>query len=105
MSGIQTVISYFDLYPLIGVKYLDYLDFKVTFSPPVERAGAHLTETGQEIIRFHKGNINKTHSHIAWDHLSNFLYLSLIFYIIVIVSSYCPRRLNFSCNKDTVQRL
>jgi hypothetical protein len=70
MSGVQTVISYFDLYPLMGVKYLDYLDFKEAFS--LIKQGAHLTEAVRLTISSIKGNINRSRTHITWDHLSNF---------------------------------
>lgn len=70
MSGVQTVIAYFDLYPLMGVKHLDYLDFKAAFS--LIKQGAHLTEAGRLTISSYKGNMNKSRTHITWNHLSNF---------------------------------
>jgi hypothetical protein len=70
LSGVQTVIDYFDSYPLMGVKYLDYLDFKAAFS--LIKQGAHLTDAGRLTISSIKGNINKARTHRTWDHLSNF---------------------------------
>jgi len=32
LSGVQTVTDYFDLFPLMGTKYLDYLNFKAAFT-------------------------------------------------------------------------
>jgi len=68
--GIQAVINYFDVFPLIGVKYLDYLDFRSAFT--LIQQGEHLNDSGQLIISSLKASINKSRTQISWEHLSNF---------------------------------
>lgn len=69
-SGIQAVIAYFSVYPLMGVKHLDYLNFKAAFD--LIDQGLHLTPEGQSTIRDLKGSMNKARTTFTWDHLSNF---------------------------------
>jgi len=70
LFGVQTVLNYFDLYPLMGVKFLDYLDFKTSFN--LIKQNEHLTERGQFAITNLKGSMNRSRTRTTWGHLFDF---------------------------------
>lgn len=62
------VTSYFDKYPLMTSKYLDYISFVKAF----DYLGRRLTD--KEIIEVQsiKNSMNTNRKHFNWDHLQNF---------------------------------
>lgn len=69
-TTVKQLIKYFEYFPLMGSKYLDYLDFK-TVNELIEQ-NAHLTESGQLTIRSIKNKMNKVRTEYTWNHLDNF---------------------------------
>lgn len=53
----------------MGVKYLDYLDFKTVYE--LIKQNAHLTESGKFIIRNLKNQMNRARTQYIWGHLSD----------------------------------
>jgi hypothetical protein len=56
----EKIIPFFDKYPLVGVKRLDYLDFVKVAELMKEKA--HLTAEGLEQIRVIKAGMNRGRS-------------------------------------------
>lgn len=53
---LSKVIDYFNKYPLMGVKGLDFKDFSTVYSIILSKN--HLTDSGREIIKSIVANIN-----------------------------------------------
>ena len=65
-NSLNKVIEYFDKYPLLSSKYLDYLDFcKVKNLQDSKKLTSSYIATAQKI----RENFNKTRSTFTWNHL------------------------------------
>ena len=62
------IINYFDKYPLLSSKYLDYLSFKELIKLQNENS---VTATYLETAVKTRKNFNKTRTTYNWDHLKN----------------------------------
>lgn len=59
----NNLFPFFDAYPLLSVKSLDYADFKRVHAPPMGgEARAHLTTTGLDEIRTIQAGMNRARS-------------------------------------------
>jgi hypothetical protein len=57
IDKLKTVVDYFSKYPLLGTKYLDYIDWRKAYFLILSKD--HLTEAGRLRIRLIKSNMNK----------------------------------------------
>jgi hypothetical protein len=62
--------NYLSVYPLFGIKYLDYIDWLKVLS--LFKNGEHKNKTGIEKLNFIKLNMNDKRTIFIWDHLKNF---------------------------------
>lgn len=69
-KGVKELINYFENFPLMGSKYLDYLNFKSVYE--LIEQNAHLTESGKLKIYELKSKMNKARIEYTWNHLDNF---------------------------------
>lgn len=67
---VPIVINYFNSFPLMSSKYLDYQDWKEVYDMILTKD--HLTEDGRIKIKFIKMKMNDNRVSISWDHLNNF---------------------------------
>ena len=64
------VIEYFDKFPLLSSKYLDYVDWKTIHN--MQEKKLHLTVKGVKICEEIKQNMNSKRNKFSWKHLNNF---------------------------------
>jgi len=69
-KGVKEIINYFEKFPLIGSKYLDYSNFKSVYKL-IEQKN-HFTESGVLEASLNKKQINNARTKYTWDHLINF---------------------------------
>ena len=63
----KILIDYFNKYPLLSSKYLDYLEWKYSFNLILNKE--HKTEQGIETILAAKNKMNDKRTNFNWDHL------------------------------------
>jgi hypothetical protein len=68
--SLETLIKYFNKYPLYSSKYLDYKDWeKVAY---LILNNEHYTDEGIKIVEFIRRRMNTKRTEFKWDHLKNF---------------------------------
>jgi hypothetical protein len=60
LQDLNTIISLFNKYPIVGIKYLDYLDFVKAVE--LLNNKSHLTEEGLNQLQILKDNMNRGRS-------------------------------------------
>jgi hypothetical protein len=56
---LDKIIPFCEKYPIVGVKGLDFADFKKKKAAEIMKVGGHLTKDGLEQIRIIKAGVNK----------------------------------------------
>ena len=69
------VIKYFETYPLLSSKYLNYIDWKTIHHLQEEKL--HLTPEGLKLCEKIKQDYNINRKTFSWDHLKNNIYLQI----------------------------
>ena len=67
-KGVKELINYFSTFPLMGSKYLDFLDFRSVYE--LIDQNIHLTESGRLEIYNLKNKMNKARVEYSWAHQS-----------------------------------
>lgn len=73
-KGAETLINYFDKYPMFSSKYLNYLDWRNVYIIIIsnkEHLGVNKLNTYNK-IKLIKDGMNKKRINFTWDHLNNF---------------------------------
>ena len=64
----NNLINYLDKYPLLSSKFLDYLEWKKSFSLILNKT--HMTDEGKKIIFSSKNSMNSKRIYFNWNHLN-----------------------------------
>ena len=67
---IEHIIPFFEEHPILGSKYLNYLDFKTIVNIILNKE--HKTTSGKEKIQLIKSGMNNRRTEFYWDHLQKF---------------------------------
>ena len=67
---IELLVNYFNKFPIISSKQLDYLDWLKCYKIMLNKE--HLTIEGKAKIKLLKASINNKRTEFNWDHLNNF---------------------------------
>ena len=62
LNKLQFIVNYFNKFPLLGIKYLDFKDWVSVFN--LISSKQHLTESGRLEIKKLKSNMNNSRSFI-----------------------------------------